>query len=134
VDFLKIDTQGGDLEVFLSAGSFLKDIRAAVLEFPYTSKESMYEDEIDIVTAIKELSAYNFYPVRIVPNGGAECNVFIRNGNFTLEQYFRLEKDLQFEKAPTLKLGRHNPYVNMKKRDLYLMRLKIFVKHKMLKF
>ena len=132
VDFLKIDTQGSDLEVFLSSGKFLKNIKIAVLEFPYISAKSMYENEIDLLTAVKELSKHNFYPVRIVPNGGIECNLFVRNGNLSLESYFKLEEDLGLQGAPTLKLGQHNPYVNMTKRAILLMNLKIFIKHKLL--
>ena len=133
VDFLKIDTQGNDLEVFLSAGIFLKNVKLAVLEFPYISEKSMYEDEIDLLSALKELSKYNFFPVRVIPNGAAECNLFIRNGNLSLESYFELEKELRFDEAPTLKLGLHNPYINMTKRSLLLMNLKIFIKNKLLR-
>jgi FkbM family methyltransferase len=133
VDFLKIDTQGSDLEVFLSAGEFLKNVKIAVLEFPYISAKSMYEDEIDLLAGVKELSKHNFYPVRIVPNGGAECNLFIRNGNLSLESYFKLEEDLRLKEAPTLKLGPHNPYVNMSRRALFLMNFKIFIKHQLLR-
>ena len=133
VDFLKIDTQGNDLEVFLSAGMFLKNIKVAVLEFPYISEKSMYEDEIDLLSALKELSKHNFFPVRVIPNGAAECNLFIRNGNLSLESYFKLEEDLRLQGAPTLKLGPHNPYVNMTRRELVLMNLKIFIKHKLLR-
>ena len=133
VDFLKIDTQGSDLEVFLSAGKFLKNVKVAVLEFPYISAMSMYKDGIDLPAAVKELAKHNFFPVRIIPNGGAECNLFIRNGNLSLESYFKLEEDLRFEGAPTLKLGPHNPYINMTRRALILMNFKIFIKHELLK-
>ena len=93
----------------------------------------MYEDEIDLLSALKELSKHNFFPVRVIPNCGAECNLFIRNGNLSLESFLKLEDDLKLQGAPTLKLGPHNPYVNMTRRALVLMNLKIFIKHKLLR-
>jgi hypothetical protein len=128
VDFIKIDTQGNDLEVFLSAGTFLEVISAAVLEFPYTDESAIYEKEINLVSALAELAKVNFYPVRIVPNGGGECNVFVRNGNFDIESYFSLEKFLDFENAPTLKIGKHDPYINMSVPRRITLKLKVWIK------
>lgn len=133
IDFLKIDTQGSDLEVFLSAGDFLPKISSAVLEFPYTKDSSLYEEEPDIIQAIQRLSDVNFFPVRIVPNGAGECNLFVRNGSFSVESYFQLEKMLELEIAPTLKIGDYHPYQRLSFLGLFLVKTKILIKHKLLK-
>ena len=43
IDFIKIDTQGKDIEVLLSAGKYVGAINAGMLETPVASNESMYE-------------------------------------------------------------------------------------------
>jgi hypothetical protein len=85
---------------------------SCVLEFPYLGKSAIYSNEIDLLQGIEILKKYNFFPVRIVPNGAGECNVFFLNSLYTLEEYFRLESDLQFQNAPTLKIGNHNHHAN----------------------
>jgi len=112
IDFLKIDTQGTDLEVLTSAGKEISKIMSCVLEFPYFGKSAIYSNETDLLQGIEILKKYNFFPVRIVPNGAGECNVFFLNSLYTLEEYFRLESDLQFQNAPTLKIGNHNHHAN----------------------
>lgn len=103
IDFLKIDTQGTDLEVFLSAGIHLSKIKSAVLEFPFTTNSSLYEDEVDVKEAIRILGENGFFPIRLLPNGAGECNLFICNLNFSINDYLLLEKELCFYEAPTLK-------------------------------
>jgi len=113
IDFLKIDTQGTDLSVLLSASSEISKIMSCALEFPYSKASSLYSEEIDLLEGIEELKKVGFTPVRIVPNGAGECNAFFLNDNFTLREYFQMENDLEFSIAPTLKIGRHNPCINM---------------------
>ena len=113
VDFLKIDTQGTDLEVLLSAGKEIHKIKSCVLEFPYTKESAIYSNEKDIIEGIEILQKLNFIPVRIVPNGSGECNAFFRNSNFSIEEYFEMEEVLGFDRAPTLKIGKHNSKINM---------------------
>lgn len=112
VDFLKIDTQGTDLGVLLSAGKEISKIMSCVLEFPYTRHDAIYSNEKDISEAIETLGELGFYPIRIVPNGGGECNAFFLNSRFTIQEYFQMENELRFDQAPTLKIGKHNPLVN----------------------
>ena len=112
VDFLKIDVQGTDLAVFLSAGTEMSKIVSCVLEFPYLSSSAIYSGEKNLTEGIEILSLYGFIPVRIVPNGAGECNVFFLNSNYSLEEYFQVEELLQFVKAPTLKIGPHDPFIN----------------------
>jgi FkbM family methyltransferase len=103
IDFLKIDTQGTDLEVFLSAGPNLSRIKSAVLEFPFTQDSCLYENEVDVTEAIRILGNKGFFPIRLVPNGAGECNLFICNSNYSINDYLLLEKELRFNNAPALK-------------------------------
>jgi FkbM family methyltransferase len=104
IDFIKIDTQGTDLQVLKSAGVHISKIMSCVLEFPYTSMGALYESETNLVEGLAEMNKLGFIPLRIVPNGGGECNVFFLNTEYSLQEYFVLEKELNFAKAPVLKL------------------------------
>jgi FkbM family methyltransferase len=104
IDFLKIDTQGIDLEVLESAGRFINKINAVVLEFPYYKKSQLYKDEILLVDAINRLSELNFVPARVIPNGAGECNLFAFREGFGLEAYWDLENRLNLSLAPVLKI------------------------------
>jgi FkbM family methyltransferase len=113
VDFIKIDTQGTDLEVLLSAKKEMNKIVACVLEFPYFNSSAIYDGEKSLIKGIEILGNFEFIPVRIVPNGAGECNVFFLNSNYSIEDYFEIEEMLQFHKAPTLKIGPHDPLINL---------------------
>ena len=112
VDFLKIDTQGTDLKVLLSAGKDIKKIMSCALEAPYSKKLSIYQNENDVVETINVLAREGFFPIRVVPNGGGECNVFFLNSQFSIDDYFQLETELEFNRAPCLKIGKHLPMIN----------------------
>lgn len=107
IDFLKIDTQGTDLEVLESAGRNIGHIKSLVMEVPYSAESALYESETHLTIALERLRSLGFSPVRLVPNGGGECNLFLRNENFSVSDYFQIEKELRLEKAPTLKIGPH---------------------------
>jgi len=115
IDFLKIDTQGTDVDVLLSAGPEIKRIMACVLELPYSKDSAIYADEISLSQGIDTLKEYGFTPMRIVPNSYGECNVFFRSSICSITEYFQIEEDLHLGKAPTLKIGKHNPLINMGK-------------------
>lgn len=129
VDFLKIDAQGEDLAVLESAGAMMGRIQAVVIEVPYTREASLYESEISLSDAIEKVRAWGFIPVRITPNGGGECNLFLINQNQDLADYFRLETDLGLLKAPTLKIGPHIPFSEFP----WLLRGMISMKNTLLK-
>jgi FkbM family methyltransferase len=124
VDFLKIDTQGTDLGVLLSAGSQMKKIMSCVLEFPYSKESAIYADEISLLQGIDILGDYGFIPMRIVPNSYGECNVFFRASNYSTEEYFQMEQDLNFNKAPTLKIGTQSSFRNMSQLEKFTYFLK----------
>ena len=107
VDFLKIDAQGIDLEVLRSCRSYLPDVAAICLEVPFSFESSLYADEPDAATVIAEVQRLGFAPVRLVPNGAGEANLFAANLRLPIDNYFQLEDRLDFRKAPTLKIGPH---------------------------
>ena len=123
VDFLKIDVQGTDLAVFLSAGTEMDKIVACVLEFPYLSSSAIYSEEKNLKEGIEILDLYGFIPVRIVPNGAGECNVFFLNSKYSLEEYFQVEELLHFDKAPTLNIGPHDPFINLSLTKRFVSRI-----------
>jgi hypothetical protein len=105
IDFVKIDTQGTDLLVFQSAGSNVHRIMSCVLEFPYTKADALYLDETSLIEGVLAMKELGFEPVRIVPNGAGEANVFFLNNRYSITDYFTLEVDLDFDNAPVLKIG-----------------------------
>jgi FkbM family methyltransferase len=124
VDFIKIDTQGTDLEVLLSSGSEISKVMSCVLEFPYTKDSAIYSQEKEVNEAILYLNKIDFIPIRIMPNGSGECNVFFLNKKYSLEDYFQMENELKFSKAPTLKIGSHNALINMNLFQKLIFKLK----------
>ena len=119
ISFLKIDAQGEDLNVILSSGDRSDIINSFVIEAAYEDTLSLYENEEKYQETINKLFESGFIPVRIVPNGGGECNIFFYNKNFGLEKYFELERKYDFRNAPTLKLNNFSVYgSNVTMRDL----------------
>jgi hypothetical protein len=109
IDFLKIDTQGTDLEVLESAGRKISAIKALGMELPYSAESALYESETHLKIALERVQSLGFSPMRIIPNGGGECNLFLRNENLGFSDYFQIEEEMRLESAPTLKIGVHDP-------------------------
>lgn len=109
IDFLKIDTQGTDLDVLESAGRKISAIKALVMELPYSAESALYESETHLKIALERVQSLGFSPMRIIPNGGGECNLFLRNVSLAFSDYFQIEEEMRLESAPTLKIGVHNP-------------------------
>lgn len=72
----------------------------------------MYQNESDLVNTVNVMAINGFFPIRVVPNGGGECNVFFLNSEFSVDDYFQLENELEFNRAPCLKIGKHQPMIN----------------------
>ncbi len=104
VDFLKIDAQGLDLEVLRSARSKLCDISVVVLEIPYVEDSALYCGEAGITSALSSVSEMGFFPVRIVPNGAGEANLFLCNKSIKLGTFFAIEEALNIGECPVLKV------------------------------
>ena len=104
IDFLKIDTQGLDLEVIASARELLPNIRSVILEAPYTTELSLYGQETPLVQVIQQMSAFGFYVARVVPNGGGEANAIFVNEQVSFSDYLDIETSLRLLESRTLKL------------------------------
>jgi len=104
VDFVKVDTQGNDLSIILSANKRLNSINSFVIECAYSVDSMLYETGSLLKDVFSFVEDSDFFIYRIVPNGAGECNVFCINKNYGIENYEDLEKNLKFYKAPCLKL------------------------------
>lgn len=118
VNFLKIDAQGLDLEVLRSCGAFAASIDCICLEVPYSSRSALYADEPNAAAAIAEVDRLGFTPVRLVPNGAGEANLFAANSAQPIDRYFYLEARLRFKSAPTLKIGPHKRPISSRLRSI----------------
>lgn len=79
IDFIKVDTQGLDVDILKSAGEKLYTISAGMLEAPTTKFTKLYEGETyDLQSALNWLTNNNFEIMKIKPNDSAnnECNIF----------------------------------------------------------
>jgi len=105
VDFLKIDTQGTDIDILMSAGRFIESVKAICIEVSYESSLSLYENELCLADALSILNNLGFVPAWVVPNGGGEVNVVAYNSRYGLLKYLDLEDALRLKEAPCLKIG-----------------------------
>lgn len=79
IRFIKIDTQGFDLEVLDGMGATLNRVEMGCIEVFTTKNNSLYKNSTcDILTALKYLDEKNFKIQKIKPNDPAnnEANVF----------------------------------------------------------
>jgi hypothetical protein len=74
IDFLKIDTEGSELNVLLGARSLLREKRIGILQFEYggtyTDAHIYLKDVYDL------LKGYGYTIYKIVPGGLAEISVW----------------------------------------------------------
>ena len=98
IDFLKIDTQGTDLQIL---DSFLAncEVRVAVVEIEVTSnlEESHYlESHNSIVNFLNLINAYGYEVIRMMPASGdcTEFNIFIAKSS---ADYFEVNRVLDFK-------------------------------------
>jgi len=125
IDFVKVDTQGNDLSIILSANKHLNLINSFAIECAYSVDSMLYESGSVLKDIFSFVKDSDFFIYRIVPNGAGECNVFCINKNYGMENYEDLEKNLKFYKAPCLKLE-NNFYELLKQRYFrYLSKLKV---------
>ncbi len=84
--FIKIDTQGYDLDCLESAGKYLKNIQAGVLEASATKKTRLYKDEPVLLDILRKLEELNFQVDAIKPNDPAsnEFNVYFSRHDIDL--------------------------------------------------
>ena len=114
IDFIKIDTQGKDLEVLLSAGKYAGAISAGMFESPVVSKESIYEGQENSITeyfsSLTNLE-YKVYSLKPNDHGHMEYNIYFHRQEINIEQHTAKlnlgENDVYF--------GNINPAVDIKK-------------------
>ncbi|OBT15793.1 hypothetical protein A9266_20995 [Vibrio tasmaniensis] len=94
IDFIKIDAQGLDLQVLMSAGEYIQFIDAGMLEVSANTSLGLYKDEAyNMQSVLNWLDCNGFSVYYIKPNDPAsnEFNIyFIRKGN----DYLKLEEQL----------------------------------------
>lgn len=105
IDFIKIDAQGLDFKILKSAGDAISKINALCVEIAYQESLALYSDELGLAELVAWLDNHNFTVVRVIPNGGGEANVFAYRNEFGLENYLKMESDLEFSKIACLKIG-----------------------------
>lgn len=124
IEFIKIDAQGLDFEILKSAGNAVSKINALCVETAYQQSLALYTGELGLAKLLAWLDKHNFTVVRIVPNGGGEANVFAYRNEFGLENYLKLEHDLEFSKIECLKIGntRHSSFQMLRRRFWFIER------------
>ncbi|MFN3234208.1 MAG: FkbM family methyltransferase [Gammaproteobacteria bacterium] len=78
IDFIKIDTQGMDIDVLISLGNQIDKLEAGFLECPATKFTSLYQNETDLLYALQFLADKGLKALYIKPNDEScnEVNVF----------------------------------------------------------
>ena len=100
VAFVKIDVQGLDVEVLLSAGEHLGKIKAGMLEVPVLSHHRLYTAEVQTLTsAVGLLEQHGFEVVEVKSNdpGLYEVNVYFVAKGVSLRA---VEDQLQLRGTP----------------------------------
>ena len=114
IDFIKIDAQGKDLEVLLSAGKYAETITAGMFESPVVSKESMYEGQENSVTEyFGQLTNLGYKVYSLKPNDPRlmEYNIYFHQQGIDINQHI-LKLNLSNNEVY---FGNVNPTVDIKK-------------------
>lgn len=88
IDFIKIDVQGKDIDVLLSAGKFIRNIRAGMIEAPVQIENSIYEgDQKSLAECFEILNELDFKIYQLKPNDPelVEYNIYFSQSNFDIE-------------------------------------------------
>jgi FkbM family methyltransferase len=104
IDFLKIDAQGQDWQVFLSAYQLISKIKVLAMEVSYETRLALYANEQGMSQIVQGLDSKGFTVAWVVPNGGGEANLIAYNRNYGFEAYLEILDDLKLKNAPCLKL------------------------------
>nr|AXL04863.1 glycosyltransferase [Aeromonas hydrophila] len=81
IRFIKIDSQGLDVEILSSLGRYIDKVDAGMLEVPSSLSQSLYNGEkYDLRKALNYLNQNNFHIYKIKPNDECcnEFNVFFK--------------------------------------------------------
>lgn len=88
IDFIKIDVQGKDIDVLLSAGKFIKNIRAGMIEAPVQIENSIYEgDQKTLAECFEILKELDLKIYQLKPNDPelVEYNIYFSQSNLDIE-------------------------------------------------
>lgn len=89
IDFIKIDTQGHDLNVIKSLGDYIKNVREILCEVQITNFD-LYKDQSNKNELLSYMKEYNFEIRKVQPwSHNQEENIWFINKNFT--SFFNLE-------------------------------------------
>ena len=105
IDLLKIDAQGKDWDVVISAGDLIGQVKVLILEVCYEERLSLYENEVGLSSIVPQLDHLGFALVWLVPNGGGEANLIAYNRKYGFEYFLRVQDELKLLRAPCLKLN-----------------------------
>jgi hypothetical protein len=82
IDFIKIDTQGHDLNVIKSLGKYIKNVREILCEVQITNFE-LYKDQSNKNDLLSYMKENNFEIRKIQPwSHNQEENIWFINKNF----------------------------------------------------
>lgn len=87
--FIKIDSQGLDVEILSSMGKYLNRLDAGMLEVPSTFTANLYSNEKhDLHSAIEYIKSIGFEVYRIKPNDECcnEFNVFFKRNHIDVNE------------------------------------------------
>jgi FkbM family methyltransferase len=90
IDFIKIDVQGKDIEVLLSAGKYVSTIIAGMLEAPVVAEDSIYEGQENSITEyFSQLKDLNYKVYSLKPNdpGLMEYNLYFHRHGINIRQH-----------------------------------------------
>lgn len=90
IDFIKIDVQGKDIDVLLSAGKFITNIRAGMIEAPVRTENSIYEgNQKSLAESFEILKTLGFKIYQLKPNDPelVEYNIYFSKSNFDIESH-----------------------------------------------
>lgn len=94
VGFIKVDAQGLDLQVLMSAGDYVKYIDAGMLEISISTDLGLYEkEEYNLKSVLDWLEINGFEPYYLKPNDPAsnEFNVYFNRVGY---DHLEIEKEL----------------------------------------
>ena len=114
IDFIKIDVQGKDIEVLLSAGKYASTIIAGMLEAPVVVEESIYEGQENSITEyFSQLKDLNYKVYSLKPNdpGLMEYNLYFHRHGINIGQHIA---NLSLS-GNNIYVGNVNPAVDIEK-------------------
>ena len=136
INFIKIDSQGLDVEILSSLGEYMNRLDAGMIEVPAVLSTSLYKDEeYDLNKAITFLNEHGFEVYKIKPNDECsnEFNIFFKCKSVdinALELKLSLDKiDIyngrDFWHLPSSKLTDYRTEMHTLKTEIHFLKTKM---------